>query len=110
MFDPFEALTPSSEEQDAKQAAWMISFADLLSVILTFFILLYSMVDLSPKNWGPIADSLSQRMQIPVNPSQAVETSNTPVQLAGNQVLDTGYLYHILDNKLHAHPELGGIA
>ncbi len=48
--------------------AWMITFADLLSLMLTFFVLLYSMKVITHADWEHVVKSLRQRL----NPNQEV--------------------------------------
>ena len=40
----------------------MITFADLLSLVLTFFVLLYAMSSLEDEKWHEISHSLAQRL------------------------------------------------
>lgn len=91
------------EEYERPTEAWMISFADLLSILLTFFILLYSMSDFSAHQWSSITQAIPKLEQpdakAPLYPQLIKETVTS-------QVLDPSYLYHVLKNKLNAHPEL----
>lgn len=44
--------------------AWMLTVADLFSLMLTFFVLLYSMSVLQRDRWEDISESLMQRLQV----------------------------------------------
>jgi len=54
---------PKPEEP---KAAWMITFTDLVSLMLTFFVLLYSMSSLQIDKWEEMTDNLTQTL----NPSK----------------------------------------
>jgi len=47
---------------------WLLTFADLLSLIITFFVLIYSMTALNADKWKMITISLSQKL----NPNRIV--------------------------------------
>lgn len=42
--------------------AWMVIFSDLISLMLTFFVLLFSMSDMNLDNWSQITDTLSRSL------------------------------------------------
>lgn len=48
-------------------ASWMIILADLLSLMLTFFVLIFSMNAVQVSDWRAVVDALSDRL----NPSEA---------------------------------------
>lgn len=52
--------------EDKPNMAWMITFADLVSLMLTFFVLLYSMSTLQIDKWEEMTDNLSKTL----NPSK----------------------------------------
>ena len=41
---------------------WMITFADLLSLMLAFFVLLFAMSKVEVDSWKALVDSLSNRL------------------------------------------------
>lgn len=69
---PWE-LDPSDEGHDIKPAvsstAWMVTFTDLVSLMLTFFVLLFAMSSVKIDKWKSMTDALSQSL----NPAK-VET------------------------------------
>ncbi len=81
--------------------AWMISFADLLSLMLTFFILMFSMSEVRNKEWHELTSSLSATL----NPAQKLirfeqeQTESQPLKpvRAG---LNLSYLYNLLKEQL----------
>jgi len=84
----------------ATKTAWMLTFADLLSLMLTFFVLLYAMSQITHAKWEEVARSLRQRLnpeytlEISFSQDQTITKKETPA--AGN--LD--YVYTILSEKL----------
>ena len=53
---------------ESKQSmAWLITFTDLVSLMLTFFVLLFSMSTIRTDHWNSVIDALSQSL----NPSSA---------------------------------------
>ncbi len=86
---------------------WMITLADLLALVLTFFVLLYSMSTIKQDEWVEVVTSLSQRL----NPQRIIgepvptETLNTP----GRQLtpgLNLDYLYAVVNEKIRRNAKL----
>lgn len=48
----------SNKQENNDSSAWLVSFADLLSLMLTFFVLLYSMSDIPQKKWSEYSSSI----------------------------------------------------
>ena len=44
------------------KAAWMVTFADLVSLMLTFFVMLFSMSSLQMDDWDAMTDTLTQTL------------------------------------------------
>ena len=86
------------------KTAWMLTFADLLSLMLTFFVMLYAMSTLKTKQWDEVAKSLAE----PVPPATVMNqhlgadfgVPKTEMKMA----LDLDYLAGILDQKLERAP------
>lgn len=53
----------SAKPAPKASTAWMLTVADLFSLMLTFFVLLYSMSVIQKDRWDAISESLMQRMQ-----------------------------------------------
>ena len=80
--------------------AWMISFADLLSLILTFFVLLYSMSIMEEKRWADIKASLTRQLNPSKEPNRIKRSANFSIStVEENAALDLDYLYSILLEK-----------
>ena len=57
----------ASDRQTVKSSAWLISFTDVMALMLTFFVLLFSMSNPDPAKWelmkGDLKDTLQQNKQ-----------------------------------------------
>ena len=54
---PYESLS-----ERMTRDSWIIIFADLLALLLTFFVLIFSMNTLEVKNWNAITDSFANQL------------------------------------------------
>lgn len=98
------ALPP---EERTRKLIWAMTFADLLALLLTFFVMLYTMASLQGDKWGEVAEALNQRL----NPMrQGVirlpQTEGGPGKAAAARALDLGYVDALLQEKLSRHPDL----
>ena len=84
--------------------AWMISFADLLSLMLTFFILMFSMSEVRNKEWYELTSSLNATL----NPANKIirfeeEQKETQPLKPVQSGLHLSYLYNLLSEQLGSH-------
>ncbi|MGB0671624.1 MAG: OmpA/MotB family protein, partial [Rhodospirillales bacterium] len=87
--------------------AWMITFTDLVSLMLTFFVLLFSMSSLKVGEWEKMIDALSQTL----NPSQVETTQPLTTQLNIGSIfrkraINLDYLAGVLDEAMREDPLL----
>ena len=90
--------------------SWMLTFADLLSLILTFFVMLYAMSNAETQRYQSMAESLAQRL----NPTRQETTFELSAEKSITKVdrrvaKDLSYLHGIIKDKLKSQPELTGI-
>lgn len=95
---------PLNEQDSGK---WMITFADLLALLITFFVLLYSMSFVEENNWQNVTRSLSQKL----NPNKIVlftqlseDKTVTRKEVKSAEALR--YLFAVLVDKLNNVPSL----
>lgn len=67
--DPFA----QSMEAPRSRTGWLVMFADLLSLLLTFFVLIFSMNAVQIENWRSVVTTFSDRL----NPTHALVTRQT---------------------------------
>ena len=96
--------TPAPKPTDE---SWLIIFSDLLALLLTFFVLMFSMSSVQVSKWEAIVQSLSENL----NPSRAqiqevdwqnIEAAQTPQ----TEALSLRYLQKIFEDKLRYDPIL----
>jgi len=62
-------------QPEKPNTAWMLTFADLVSLMLTFFVLLYSMSSLQIDKWDAMTDTLTQTLNPNKVPTVAAATA-----------------------------------
>ena len=87
--------------------AWLVTFADLTALMLTFFILLFSMSNIESSTWETIVDSFKQQL----NPSksgqgQSTGERNEVTRIIIPQSTDLDYLNTLIIGKIRDHPLL----
>ncbi|MDA1098917.1 MAG: OmpA family protein [Proteobacteria bacterium] len=81
--------------------AWMVTFADLLSLLLAFFVLLFAMSSVETNAWKTLVDALSSRL----NPLHhwirpLVDPEKTAPRLFVKRAIDLDYLAGVLQAGL----------
>lgn len=89
------------------QAAWMVTFTDLVSLMLTFFVLLFSMSNVKVDEWDAMIDTLTQTL----NPSRlttvAAATSKFNVgTIFRKRAINLDYLSTVLEETISQDPLL----
>lgn len=104
-------LAPTDEEYhpppSAPRALWLISFADLSCLLLTFFVLIFSMSTLNREKWPEVASALSRQRVT----TDAPETSlpNAQYNIATTvrkRAINLDYLHAVLRDTLAADARL----
>jgi len=95
MFD--ENLDPASQAPQSHQAAWMVTFADLVSLMLTFFVMLFSMSSLQMDEWDAMTDTLTQTLNPGKLTTVAAATAEFNIgTIFRRQATDLDYLSAVL--------------
>lgn len=96
-------------ESKAASRAWLITFTDLVSLLLTFFVMLFAMSNVKLDEWESITDSLTQTLR------PNLEQADKPITSAFNigtifrqQAIDLNYLSSILEEKIRMTETLEG--
>ncbi|RMF10180.1 MAG: chemotaxis protein MotB [Alphaproteobacteria bacterium] len=99
---------PLPEIYVPKTPAWMVVFADLLSLLLTFFVLVFSMNSVQVEDWKAVVQTLSDRL----NPNRVLMQQEryegheqNAVDLPLSESLE--YLNTVIEEKLAGDPVLG---
>lgn len=99
---PFEA---PADDDIGRVPPWMISFADLVSLLLSFTILVFAYAQLEGEKWSEAARSIRATFGGPpwMTPDRAVQPS---VELTpALPTLDLGYLAQVIEARLGGGPE-----
>lgn len=101
-------LSPHEREDHRSTQSWMITFTDLVSLMLTFFVLLFSMSNVKLDEWENVIDSLSQSL----NPAQEQVRESTATFNIGTifrkRAINLEYLASVLEEHLVNDPLLSG--
>lgn len=87
--------------------AWLVIFADLVSLLLAFFVLLFSMSTVETEKWKAVTEALSERLKsnIKVVESRPAEDLDA-IGVDAEDGLDLGYLGTVLQTQARANPAL----
>lgn len=87
---------------------WIISFTDVMALMLTFFVLLYSMSEPEETSWSQISEALQKQLgafegpKLFSGPQEGVNLS----RIKFNQALNLDYLSSLLDKHFSANETL----
>ena len=93
--------TQQTKTEVANNAGWMLTFADLLSLLLTFFVLVFSMSTLNVDSWKDVVDTMRDQF----NPNYSAITQqrfeNTQaVARRAPQGLNLNYLKALIERDI----------
>ncbi|GAA0603047.1 flagellar motor protein MotB [Caenispirillum bisanense] len=92
---------------DSGTAAWMVTFADLVVLMLTFFVLLFSMTTMKTDTWDAVSRAFSRTQQ--TEPQAPVSDRSMEFNIAARDVpvaMNLTYLEAVLHETLAADPLL----
>jgi chemotaxis protein MotB len=88
--------------------AWMVIFADLTALLLTFFVLLFSMSTISVDDWEEVITALSNKLGPHFESDAGQEGSALSIETTFvPKAVNLEYLNNILTTKLAGDPVLG---
>lgn len=99
----FEHITDDEDirMESKKSVAWMITFTDLVSLMLTFFVLLFSMSNIKVDRWNDVIDALSQSLNPASVKAQSSATSSFNIAtLFRKRAINLDYLTSVLDEAV----------
>ena len=103
LLDLQDELEP--EHQSTKM--WMITFTDLVSLLLTFFVMLFAMSNVKIDEWDKIIDSISQTLN--PAPEEAVKKPTAQLNIGTlfrRRAVNLDYLASVVEENLSADPLL----
>ena len=93
--------TENAPEAQGPSKAWMVTFTDLVSLMLTFFVMLFAMSNVKIDKWESMIDVLS--LSFNVSRAKAVVTSSTEHNVATivrKQAINLDYLASVLEKTV----------
>lgn len=100
-------MDDESTMQESGTAAWVVTFADLVILMLTFFVLLFSMTTMKTETWQAFSGAFSRTLQ--VDPGQPVNERSAEYNIAARPVptaMNLTYLSAVLEETLAGDPLL----
>ncbi len=105
--DKVEMIELPTDDSSDSPHRWMLTFADLLALLLAFFILMYSMSIITAKQWESMVQSLAHQLNPQFIDDQTEYTTKKAVQrIFEEQAIDLDYLHAILQEKVLQDPVL----
>jgi chemotaxis protein MotB len=95
----------------AGRPAWLVTFADLVALLIAFFVMMFSTQKVDTGKWESLVEALSMRL----NPTQTVVIARpsadaTVERLSPARATDLDYLESVLRDKARLQPELAGLS
>lgn len=92
----------SSEDRSGR--VWLITFTDLVALMLTFFVMLFAMSNVKVSDWQNIIDSLSQTLRPSVEETLPASTSSFNIgTIFRGRATNLDYLASVLSDTLEGH-------
>lgn len=94
---------PKERDRDGPSQAWLVTFADLLALMLAFFVLLFAMNSVKMDAWNAVVEALSERLN-PTHkwPSPALEFDRNMARTTVARAVELDYLQRVLEQKIGA--------
>lgn len=91
-------------------AAWMLTFADLISLLLTFFVMLYAMSAVDANRWKAVRAALSHSEIAPDAPVTAPPLAQYNIAATfRDRAINLDYLHAVIAQTVAADPALKGV-
>ncbi|MEO5373335.1 MAG: OmpA family protein [Alphaproteobacteria bacterium] len=89
--------------------AWLVTFADLVSLMLAFFVMLYAMRLVHPDPWREVVTALSAHLDpVSAKPARGGDADYTIATTFRRQAIDLDYLARILESAIGDDPHFTG--
>lgn len=93
----------------ARQAQWLVTFADLAAVLVAFFVLVFSMSEIDTDRWNGAVDALDRQFDLTREAEKAKPAAEQNItQLIAEDGLDLGYLRRVFAAHMAQQPVLRG--
>lgn len=87
--------------------AWMITFTDLVSLMLTFFVMMFAMSNVKPDKWNDMTNALSQGLNTESQRAAAAATAKFSIStIFRKRAINLDYLSAVLEDAMAQVPLL----
>ncbi|MBK8908552.1 MAG: hypothetical protein IPM60_11805 [Rhodospirillales bacterium] len=101
---------PPPAADAARGLAWMVTFADLAALLLSFFVMLFAMTGIPGDMWRSTVQSLTLSFKVATELDADVPTAHRNSRLTRlPPIADLGYLGTILEANVADDPDLAGV-
>lgn len=92
----------------AGSSTWLISFTDVIALMLTFFVLMFAMSETEEKSWSEIVSTFQANFAHNFGPKddRGWEDGLKINRIDRDKALDINYLHSIFQNNIEAYPVL----
>lgn len=98
-------LPSTNRRQKGSDDAWLVTLSDLLALLLTFFVMLFSMNAVQEKEWKAVVASLNENFHgEPASVREKADVFDEQFMSDIGSGQDLGYLYSVLRQKLMEDP------
>jgi len=96
---------------ESTSGAWLVSFTDVMALMLTFFVLLFSMSDPDKETWDGVTAALKTEFQSSYGGqfNKGLEQGPSVLRFEYDDALDVGYLQNVIDRDINENKTLEGI-
>jgi chemotaxis protein MotB len=105
--DPGLRIDQFTEPERENTKMWMLTFTDLVSLLLTFFVLLFAMSNVKIDEWDKVTDSLSQTLK--PAPEETVHKPTAQLNIGTLfrwSAVNLDYLVSVIEENLSSDPLL----
>jgi chemotaxis protein MotB len=97
-----------AEQVSMGSSAWLVSFTDVMALMLTFFVLLFAMSKPEAKSWSEISSALQNEFNKFYGPmlNRGMQDSVNLDKVNFNQALNLNYLHALIESVIKDNPSL----
>ena len=106
---PASLLAPPAEPSGPSQTIWLITFTDLISLLLAFFVMIFAMSTIDETKFRELTGAVDlDRTPLPGAIEATVQDERNAPQESAERGQDLGYLATLLREQLDREPLLAG--
>jgi len=105
----FPFVPPARETVTQGGSGWLVSFTDLVCLMLTFFVMLYAMSEPDARRMADLSATLMGRIVPRADGEDMPSAAFNAMRLDRGKAIDLGYLGNIFQSQITASPELSGL-